>query len=63
MPRTVYEFPNTDAVAAGLRDLVLRAQDEALSKHDRFAVALSGGSLPSTLAKGLLAKPEGFRWD
>ncbi|KAJ1647144.1 suppressor of los1-1 [Dispira simplex] len=63
MPRTVYEFPNTDAVAAGLRDLVLRAQDEALSKHDRFTVALSGGSLPSTLAKGLLAKPEGFRWD
>ncbi|KAJ1987789.1 suppressor of los1-1 [Dimargaris cristalligena] len=63
MPRTVYAFPSTETLAANLRDQLLRAQDEALAKHDRFTVALSGGSLPQTLAQGLLAHPESFQWD
>ncbi|KAJ1924445.1 suppressor of los1-1 [Tieghemiomyces parasiticus] len=62
MPRTVYAFPTVNDVSASLRDFVLRAQDEALAKHDRFTIALSGGSLPATLARGLLEHQTAFQW-
>ncbi|KAI4153195.1 MAG: hypothetical protein LQ340_002465 [Diploschistes diacapsis] len=52
----LYNFENVDAVAAALRQYVLQCQAAAFQRHDSFKVAVSGGSLPNTLAKGLLAK-------
>ncbi|KAJ1974942.1 suppressor of los1-1 [Dimargaris xerosporica] len=62
MPGTIYACTSTAVLARQLRDLVVRAQDQALQSHDRFTVAISGGSLPRTLAQGLLAQPEGLHW-
>merc|ERR1711981_1358800 len=40
-----------------VRDFVIAAQNESLERHQIFRVAVSGGSLPKTLAKALLAEP------
>ncbi|KKK23117.1 hypothetical protein P175DRAFT_0508102 [Aspergillus ochraceoroseus IBT 24754] len=55
----LYSFPNTDALAEQLRGYVLRRQNSALSRHNTFRVAVSGGSLPVVLAKALLAPGDG----
>lgn len=55
----LYSFPTTDALAPQLRTYILSAQRAALSKHGVFRVAVSGGSLPATLSKALLAAPTG----
>lgn len=55
----LYSFPTTDALAPQLRTYILSAQRAALSKHGIFRVAVSGGSLPATLSKALLAAPTG----
>ncbi|KAL4929305.1 6-phosphogluconolactonase [Aspergillus undulatus] len=52
-------FQDTDALAKQLRPYVLGNQNSALSRHDTFRVAVSGGSLPATLAKALLAPGNG----
>jgi 6-phosphogluconolactonase len=67
----LYSFSDADAVANQLRKYVLDNQNSALKRHGSFRVAVSGGSLPSTLAKGLLApgdgtaedKPQFSKWD
>ncbi|TKA32529.1 hypothetical protein B0A50_01637 [Salinomyces thailandicus] len=62
MGRTVnlYSFPNVDSdLAPNLRKYLLDAQNEAFKRHDVFRVAVSGGSLPKTLAKALLAPSNG----
>jgi 6-phosphogluconolactonase len=51
----LYSFPDTDALAPSLRTYILQAQKAALSRHDHFRIAVSGGSLPATLSKALLA--------
>ncbi|KXG54518.1 6-phosphogluconolactonase, DevB-type [Penicillium griseofulvum] len=55
----LYSFPTSDALAAQLRGYVLRCQNSALSRHDTFRIAVSGGSLPAVLAKALLAPSNG----
>ncbi|KAJ5363764.1 6-phosphogluconolactonase [Penicillium cataractarum] len=55
----LYSFPNTEALAKQLRSYVLRCQNAALTRHDTFRVAVSGGSLPVVLAKALLAESNG----
>jgi 6-phosphogluconolactonase len=50
----LYTFDSVDKLATTLRTYVLQAQNAALEKHDTFRVAVSGGSLPKTLAQGLL---------
>ena len=52
-------FPTTDALAQQLRPYVLRAQNAALSRHENFRLAVSGGSLPAVLAEALLASSNG----
>ncbi|KAJ5542790.1 hypothetical protein N7535_005213 [Penicillium sp. DV-2018c] len=52
-------FPDNDSLAKQLRTYVLRCQNSALARHDTFRVAVSGGSLPALLAKGLLASGDG----
>ncbi|KAL1999710.1 hypothetical protein VTN02DRAFT_4141 [Thermoascus thermophilus] len=55
----LYSFPDIDAVAKQLRKYVIRCQNAAINRHDSFRVAVSGGSLPHTLAKALLAPSDG----
>jgi 6-phosphogluconolactonase len=56
-------FPNVDELSDALAQFVLKAQKESIEKKGRFTVAVSGGSLPKTLAKGLLALNHGLKWD
>ena len=55
----LYSFDDVDAVSKALRKYVIEAQNAAFQRHDRFQVSISGGSLPKTLAKGLLAESLG----
>jgi hypothetical protein len=57
----LYSFPSSDELTAGLAAFVLKAQKEAVEKKGRFTVALSGGSLPKTLA-ALIGNPA-VKWD
>ncbi|KAE8324354.1 hypothetical protein BDV39DRAFT_195229 [Aspergillus sergii] len=59
----LYSFSNSDALAQHLRTYVLKNQNAALARHDTFRVAVSGGSLPTVLAKALLAQGNGTRED
>ena len=58
-PTNLYAFPNTTNLAQALRHYLLTAQAAALDHHSTFRIAVSGGSLPSTLAKALLPPPTG----
>jgi 6-phosphogluconolactonase len=58
----LYSFKNNDDISRNLADFVIKIQDDTLNKKDNFKVALSGGSLPSILAKDLINK-EGVQWD
>jgi 6-phosphogluconolactonase len=66
-PPNLYAFANTDELAKELRNYILTAQNQALERHSRFRVAVSGGSLPKTLAKALLISgneaPQFDKWD
>ncbi|OGM45522.1 putative 6-phosphogluconolactonase [Aspergillus bombycis] len=55
----LYSFSNSDALAQQLRAYVLKNQNAALARHSTFRVAVSGGSLPTVLAKALLAPGNG----
>lgn len=55
----LYSDANTDEVAARLRKYVMQCQKAAFTRHGKFMVAVSGGSLPATLSKALLAPDDG----
>ena len=57
----VYSFPDTPHLTDSLAEYIIKAQKEAIDKRHRFAIAISGGSLPKTLT-ALIAKP-GVQWD
>lgn len=57
----VYSYANNDAIAESLTKFIIAQQDAILSTHEKFTVAISGGSLISILAKGLL-KNEQIKW-
>ena len=50
----LYAFNDVDALAKSLRTYVLQCQNAGFDRHGTFKVAVSGGSLPQTLAKALL---------
>jgi len=54
----LYACSTIDLVAAQLRRYILKCQKAAFARHDAFKLAVSGGSLPATLAKALLAHPD-----
>jgi 6-phosphogluconolactonase len=56
-------YPDVDTLAKYLRSYVLQCQAAGLAKHGVFKVAVSGGSLPATLAKALLAPSNGSEID
>lgn len=66
-PVNLYAFPNVDALAPALRAYVISCQAAGLARHGVFKVAVSGGSLPKTLAQALLAPPtseaDTIQWD
>ncbi|PHH75557.1 hypothetical protein CDD83_4387 [Cordyceps sp. RAO-2017] len=55
----LYAFAAVDALAAALRSYVVQSQAAGIERHGTFKVAVSGGSLPKTLAAALLAPPSG----
>jgi len=67
----LYTYPDVDTVAQHLRTYVLQCQKAAFARHDVFKIAVSGGSLPATLSKALLApdngteddKPQFSKWE
>lgn len=59
----LYTFSDIDALAKSLRSYVLQCQSAAFERHDVFKVAVSGGSLPNTLAKALLDPGNGSAED
>jgi 6-phosphogluconolactonase len=56
-PPNLLVFPTVDTLATNLRTYIVQCQTSGLNRHDAFKVAVSGGSLPKTLAKALLAQP------
>jgi 6-phosphogluconolactonase len=62
MPKTqpnLYAFSGAEALAPALRAYVIQSQASGLARHGTFKVAVSGGSLPKTLAAALLAPSSG----
>ncbi len=63
----LYSFPTISALAPALRAYVIACQDAGIARHGVFKVAVSGGSLPKTLAQALLPAPtseaDTIRWD
>ncbi|KAI5465754.1 glucosamine-6-phosphate isomerases/6-phosphogluconolactonase-domain-containing protein [Mariannaea sp. PMI_226] len=55
----LFAFPTTDTLAPALRSYVIQSQNAGIARHGAFKVAVSGGSLPKTLAQALLAPSSG----
>lgn len=53
----LFAFPTIDNLATTLRAYIIQCQTAGIQRHDSFKVAVSGGSLPKTLAQALLSKP------
>jgi 6-phosphogluconolactonase len=58
-PPNLFAFQGTDDLAQSLRTYVLDAQNSALTRHQVFRVAVSGGSLPKILGQALLKETNG----
>ncbi|KAK6952881.1 hypothetical protein Daesc_005178 [Daldinia eschscholtzii] len=54
----LFAFSDIEALAPALRSYIITCQNAGITRHGVFKVAVSGGSLPNTLAKALLAKPK-----
>ncbi|MCJ1485618.1 suppressor of los1-1 [Schaereria dolodes] len=55
----LYSFADVNALAKTLRVYVIQCQLAGFERHGAFKVALSGGSLPKTLAEALLQPSNG----
>lgn len=51
----LFAFPTLDSLCDTLRSYIIQCQNAGLTRHECFKVAVSGGSLPKTLAKALLS--------
>ncbi|KAK3819225.1 MAG: 6-phosphogluconolactonase [Linnemannia elongata] len=49
-PTQIFTFPDVAALSQGLDTYVAKLSDEAIQRHGKFTVAISGGSLPKQLA-------------
>lgn len=60
----LHRFATSDELSKSLADFVVKAQNAALERRGKFYVALSGGSLPRTLAQGLMSRADdAVQWD
>ncbi|KAG5935592.1 hypothetical protein E4U60_003047 [Claviceps pazoutovae] len=57
----LYAFSNTDVLAPALRAYIVQSQNAGFERHNVFKIAVSGGSLPKTLAQALLAPSQGLQ--
>lgn len=55
----LYAFTSTDVLAPALRAYIVQSQNAGFERHNVFKIAVSGGSLPKTLAQALLAPSQG----
>ena len=55
----LHAFSSVDQLAVALRAFVIQSQNAGFARHGAFKVAVSGGSLPKTLAQALLAPSSG----
>lgn len=55
----LHAFSSVDHLATALRAYVIQTQNAGLARHSAFKIAVSGGSLPKTLAQALLAPASG----
>jgi 6-phosphogluconolactonase len=55
----LYAFQDVNNLATKLRTYIITCQNTGLARHSAFKVAVSGGSLPKTLAQALLAPSTG----
>ncbi|KZO99577.1 6-phosphogluconolactonase [Calocera viscosa TUFC12733] len=60
-PPVLYSFPHNDGLVTALAAFIIKAQNEAIHKRDRFTLAISGGSLAKNLS-GLIGNPH-VKWD
>lgn len=63
----LFPFPSVALLAPALRAYVIHCQNAGIQRHGSFKVAVSGGSLPKTLAQALLApgnsEADTVKWD
>lgn len=59
---SLYAFSDTPTLQQKLYQYVLQAQNAALARHDKFKLAVSGGSLPSILASAQLLNSEELKF-
>lgn len=63
----LYAFPSISSLAPALRAYVIQCQEAGIARHGVFKVAVSGGSLPKTLAAALLSpsssEADTVKWD
>ncbi|KAF3937234.1 6-phosphogluconolactonase [Dactylella cylindrospora] len=61
----LHAYSSVDTLVPSLLTYMLDCQSHALARHGKFQIAVSGGSLPATLAKALLSEEaEGqIEWD
>lgn len=63
----LFPFPDVAALAPALRAYVIHCQNAGIQRHGSFKLAVSGGSLPKTLAAALLTPSTGdadaVKWD
>lgn len=63
MAPTLYALNDKNDVALALGEYVFRAAEQSINSRGRFMVAVSGGSLPLTLAAGLAAHADKISWE
>ena len=60
---TLYSFTEKAALQTALNSYILSIQNASLARHSRFRIAISGGSLPATLANDKLIHHPDIKWD
>ncbi|PLW16209.1 hypothetical protein PCANC_12532 [Puccinia coronata f. sp. avenae] len=55
-------YTNPAGMSDDLGDYIISAQDQAIERHRKFIVAISGSSLPTLIASGLIDNPK-VKWD
>ncbi|KAI1007912.1 hypothetical protein K3495_g319 [Podosphaera aphanis] len=53
----LFAFPTLEGLVSTLRTYIIQCQNAGFQRHNCFKVAVSGGSLPKTLAQALLSAP------
>lgn len=60
----LYAFSTKDELCERLAEYVIKLQNAAIERRGKFLLAVSGGSLPSMLAKNLVNRQDNaVRWD